>query len=399
MDCSSYKYQMDHTTTCIGKAVPQLQTPAFLVDLKKATKNCQAMKDSCKSLGLAFRPTTSTHRTQEGAKLQTMEPQKRVMCRSLHEVEYLANNGFDDILFGFPLIKQNIPRIMKIAERLSSFHLTVDNWDAVCALKDTTPPSGKAWSVLLMVDAGSKREGVWWEAEDGIKYAQAMKDCKHINFQGVYAFCGNAYQGNHTDVERLRDETIERLLKFVDRLGAIGVKCPTIGLGGTPVCKTSGPNMKKLTDLYAGSYIFNDLQQCTLGTKREDIACTIATRIVGHYPHRKQMLVDCGENGLSTLGNHGQNDKDMCYALVKDEPNYRVRSLYQDVGVVEAISGDLDFKNYPIGSVIQLLPWHVCGTSFLYNKYHVIGYDGTVSQEWRPFDRTLSQEWRPYSTC
>ena len=64
MDCSSYKYQMDHTTTCIGKAVPQLQTPAFLVDLKKATKNCQAMKDSCKSLGLAFRPTTSTHRTQ-----------------------------------------------------------------------------------------------------------------------------------------------------------------------------------------------------------------------------------------------------------------------------------------------------------------------------------------------
>merc|ERR1711887_54291 len=56
MDCSSYQYQMDYTTTCIGKAVPQLQTPAFLVDLKKATKNCQAMKDSCKSLGLAFRP-------------------------------------------------------------------------------------------------------------------------------------------------------------------------------------------------------------------------------------------------------------------------------------------------------------------------------------------------------
>ena len=51
-------------------------------------------------------------------------------------------------------------------------------------------------------------EGVWWEADDGIKYAQNMKDCKHINFQGVYAFCGNAYEGNHADVERLRDETI-----------------------------------------------------------------------------------------------------------------------------------------------------------------------------------------------
>ena len=62
MDCSTYL--MDHTTTCIGKAVPQLQTPAFLVDLRKATKNCQEMKDSCKGLGLSFRPVTSAHRTQ-----------------------------------------------------------------------------------------------------------------------------------------------------------------------------------------------------------------------------------------------------------------------------------------------------------------------------------------------
>ena len=51
-------------------------------------------------------------------------------------------------------------------------------------------------------------EGVWWEADDGIKYAQNMKDCRHINFQGVYAFCGHAYEGTQTDVERIRDETI-----------------------------------------------------------------------------------------------------------------------------------------------------------------------------------------------
>ena len=120
----------------------------------------------------------------------------------------LTNNGADDIPYGFPLIKQNIPRIKKIAERLSPLHLTDDNWDAVCTIKDTLPPNGKKWSGLLMVENGFKRESIWCEAEDGIKYAQNMKDCKHINFQGVYAFCGNAYEGNHADVERLRDETI-----------------------------------------------------------------------------------------------------------------------------------------------------------------------------------------------
>ena len=44
-------------------------------------------------------------------------------------------------------------------------------------------------------------------------------------------------------------------------------------------------------------------------------------------------------------------------------------SLLQDVGVVEAISGDLDYKNYPIGSVIQLLPWHVC---IIFEIHHLV---------------------------
>ncbi|CAL4058736.1 unnamed protein product [Meganyctiphanes norvegica] len=371
------------TTTCIGKAVSELDTPCFLVDLEKVTKNCQSMKDSCKSLELAFRPSTNTHRTLEGSKLQTTD-QKTVMCRSLHEMDHLASNGFDDILYGFPLAKANIPRISKLAEKLTSLHLAVDNCETVCALKETAPPAEKTWSVLLMVDCGAKREGVWWDAEDGVEMVKKMKDCKHITFKGVYAFCGNAYEGTQADLEKARDETIERLLKFVDRLTKIDVKCSTIGLGGTPVCKTSSPNMKKLTELHSGNYIFTDLQQTTLGTKHDDIACSVATRVVGHYPHRKQMLVDCGENGLSTMGNHGHNNKEMGYALVKDDHNLRVGAVYQDLGVVEAVSGDLDFSKYPIGSVVQLLPYHSCGTSLLYKTYHVIDADGKVSQEWNP---------------
>ena len=178
-------------------------------------RDCQTMKNSCKTLGQAFRPTTSTHRTEKDAKLPTIEPQKRVMGRSLNEVEYLTNNGSDDIPYGSLLIKQNLPRIKKIAERLSPLHLTDDNWDAVCTIKDTLPPNGKKWSGLLMVENGFKRESICCEAEDGIKYAQNMKDCKHINFQGVYAFCGNTYEGNHAAVVTLRDETIERLLNFL----------------------------------------------------------------------------------------------------------------------------------------------------------------------------------------
>merc|ERR1739838_687812 len=97
------------SASCIGKSVSELETPCFLVDLEKVTKNCQTMKETCKSLERSFRPVTNTHRTLEGAELQTVEKKKGIMCRSLQEVGHLANNGFDDILFGFPLIKAHMP--------------------------------------------------------------------------------------------------------------------------------------------------------------------------------------------------------------------------------------------------------------------------------------------------
>ena len=42
-----------------------------------------------------------------------------------------------------------------------------------------------------------------------------MKDCKHITFKGVYAFCGNAYEGTESDLEKARDETIGEFYKYL----------------------------------------------------------------------------------------------------------------------------------------------------------------------------------------
>ena len=55
-------------------------------------------------------------------------------------------------------------------------------------------------------------EGVWWEADDSVKFAQNMKDCKYITFKGVYAFCGNVYEGTETGLEKARDETIGKFI-------------------------------------------------------------------------------------------------------------------------------------------------------------------------------------------
>ena len=52
----------------------------------------------------------------------------------------------------------------------------------------------------------------------------------------------------------------------------------------------------------------------------EHAAARVATRIIGHYPHRNQILVDCGFLGISHDG-MGVLDGSVC--VVQDHPNLK----------------------------------------------------------------------------
>ena len=56
----------------------------------------------------------------------------------------------------------------------------------------------KKWSVYLKIDVGYHRAGVPSSDETQIlSIAKALlANCKSIEFQGLYAHCGNSYQGN-----------------------------------------------------------------------------------------------------------------------------------------------------------------------------------------------------------
>jgi D-serine deaminase-like pyridoxal phosphate-dependent protein len=78
---------------------------------------------------------------------------------TLDEAEMYANNGFDDILYGYPLIPFNLPRCYDLLARLEQFHVMVNNYDTVTTLIKTQPPPGKHWSAFIKVDAGNNRGG------------------------------------------------------------------------------------------------------------------------------------------------------------------------------------------------------------------------------------------------
>uniref|UniRef100_A0A4W5K8F5 Uncharacterized protein n=1 Tax=Hucho hucho TaxID=62062 RepID=A0A4W5K8F5_9TELE len=61
--------------------------------------------------------------------------------------------------------------------------------------------------------------------------------------------------------------------------------------------------MAKLSEVHPGNYVFFDVQQSVIGScGLEDVAVRVLCRVIGHSPHRNQLLLDCGWSALRYQG-------------------------------------------------------------------------------------------------
>ena len=95
--------------------------------------------------------------------LQTGGRKSKIVVSTLAEAAFFADAGFDDILYAVPITTDKLPDAAALAQRLTSFHLLVDNADTVRNLLASPGPGGQGggkWSVFIMVDCGYHRDGV-----------------------------------------------------------------------------------------------------------------------------------------------------------------------------------------------------------------------------------------------
>ncbi|PNF15335.1 D-serine dehydratase [Cryptotermes secundus] len=369
----------------LGHPVTSLPTPAFLVDHDKVAKNCNDMLNKCKQLGIKLRAQVKTHKTVEGADLQTGGTRRCIVTSTLHEAEMYANNGFEDILYGYPLIPFHLQRCYDLRSKLQQFHVMVNNCDIVTTLNKTEPPAGKRWSAFIKVDAGNNRAGVCWQNTQAVvDMACQLSDGPHTEFQGLYVHCGNSYSaGNLEQVKTVRDLNVERALHLTQELQQRGITCKNVGIGSTPSCSQEvSTRMSSLTEIHPGNYIFYDSQQESLGScSMDDIAVRVMTRVVSHFPDRGQILIDCGFAALTKQG-YGKISIPG-YAHFQDNPNLKLVDMTQELGKVEAVHGKLDYSQYPIGSILYIYPFHSCATAAMYPVYYV-HHNNCITEKWYP---------------
>lgn len=206
-----------------------------------------------------------------------------------------------------------------------------------------------------------------------------------LNVIGLYTHAGHSYDSRDANVavDFLKLER-DAALDYKKYLAENGVFFDNISIGATPTVMAAGlidrSELDGITELHAGSFVFNDRQQlATQLLDESDLAVTVLCRVASRYPERGNLLMDGGALGFS---------KDVApqggFGTVVGKPNWQIIKLAQEHSVVAGVSAE-DFKHVNVGDVFRVVPNHSCLTAACYEFFVVIeDGDDIVRDVWVP---------------
>lgn len=363
--------------------IEELKTPAFLVDLPKLKTNIRNMQERARMHGVHLRPHVKTHKTAEIARLQIPDAGCGITVSTLAEARFFQKAGFDDITYAFPISPNKMAEAAELTGRLKHFHILLDQLATVAAVEAYGRGNNVCFSVFLKVDCGYHRAGVDPFAPESVQLAEQMQASGHIVFKGILTHAGHSYHcRNPEEISAIARQERDVMVEFADRLKQNGVACETISVGSTPTA-IHAPGWQGVSEIRPGNYAFFDKFQADVGSCRlEEAAATVVTTVVAHYPQRNQMLIDAGALALSKDPGAVHLDDEIVYGAIPGYPLLKITGISQEHGLV-ACDTPIAFNNFPVGSLLQIIPNHSCLTAALFDRYHVVE-NNRIVDEWRP---------------
>eukprot|EP00049_Salpingoeca_infusionum_P002849 m.60531 g.60531 ORF g.60531 m.60531 type:complete len:379 (-) comp11821_c0_seq1:98-1234(-) len=369
----------------MAKHVSDLVTPCVLVYESIAQRNANTMLKRAETLGVKIRPHVKTHKTIEGALMQTGGRASGIVVSTLAEATFFQENGFTDILYAVALGLDKLPAIIALFKQDPTFQVLVDNTTAIeslCCRLDAAKYS-QPMQVWLKVDCGYGRAGVR-DPTQLVHLAKTVDGCKQLQLKGCYTHGGMAYHASTVaSVQEASIKERDGVVRGATAIRASGLDVSEVAVGSTPTCSHPPPDgLDGITEIHPGNYFFYDAMQVRISScKLSDIAVTIQTRVIGTYPDRNEFLIDAGFTALSAQG------ADTGYGMIKGfEDTLRIKSLSQESGVVCMVNADepMDFQRFSLGALVEIYPHHSCAACCMHAIYNVVDDEGNVTATWKP---------------
>ncbi len=354
-----------------------------MVDLAKLKTNIRRMQARAAKLGVRLRPHVKTHKTAEIARLQVSDMASGITVSTLAEAHFFQRAGFEDITYAFPITPNKLDEAADLTRRLKHFHLLVDQFATAGAVSAYGRDNHVSFSVFLKVDCGYHRAGVDPTLPDSVRLVEAIQSSPQLSFKGILTHAGHSYHcRDREEITAVARQERNVMVEFAERLKKSGIVCETVSVGSTPTA-VHAPGWQGVTEIRPGNYAFFDKFQADIGScSLAEAAATVLTTVVAHYPQHNQLLIDAGALALSKDPGAVHIDDRIVYGAVTGNPGLKLFSISQEHGLITS-QQPIAFNDFPVGSLIQIIPNHSCLAAALFDRYHVVEGNRVVD-EWRP---------------
>jgi D-serine deaminase-like pyridoxal phosphate-dependent protein len=366
----------------------ELDTPCLILDKSLLEKNCFKARKKCLELNTILRPHVKTPKSIEIAKIALDNQEGPITVSTLNEAEYFASAGFKDILYAVCIIPKKLKRLNFIQQKYSCMiRMVIDSVFVAQEILNYSKLHNANFEILIEIDCGEGRSGLFHQDQKIRDISRVFVENDQTNLIGVLTHAGHSYSTKDKN-EILSISNIERAeaLASIKNFSNFNKMSPVISVGSTPTMFLAS-NLDGISEIRAGIYMFWDLAQASRGIcKIEEIAISVLASVIGHNHQRKRIIIDAGSLALSKDVSANNFMKEAGYGLVCNPDTgipfdgLNVSEVHQEHGSIDLESTDW-FENFPIGSLVRILPNHACLTCAAHEKYNVLENE-QITESW-----------------
>jgi D-serine deaminase-like pyridoxal phosphate-dependent protein len=368
----------------------QLETPCLILDKGKLEKNIKKMHEHLARRGVPLRLHVKTAKCMEAVKMALEGQVKSITVSTLKEAEYFFKEGIQDILYAVGIAPVKLTHVAGLRAKGADIKIILDSTEQAQAVVTKGQELGITFPVLIEIDSDGHRAGVAPDDPLLIEIGRFLHHEKGAELKGVMTHAGAAYDcGTTTEIRKVAAQEREAAVKCAGRLRQAGLPCPIISIGSTPTAWFA-EDFSGITEVRAGVYLFQDLVIAGLNVcKVEDIAVSVLASVIGHQKQKGWVLIDAGWMALSRDRGTAHQAVDQGYGLVcrldgRPLNDFIVSATNQEHGIIIKRGGrGLDFKDFPIGSFVRILPNHACATAAMFDRYQVVNGTTEIIDTWQ----------------
>lgn len=360
-----------------GATIDELATPCLLIDLDRMDANIARWQREVADTGARLRPHVKTHKSLAVAQRQMEAGATGIAVAKTAEAEIFAQGGFNDIVVAYPVVgEEKWRRLALMAAQGVRIGVNVDHEIGARGLSAAAAAAGAVIEIHLDVDTGFHRGGIDAADVEALRrLGDLVAGLPGLRLVGVTTHRNVFFTG--ADEMTIREAGVaegEMMVGLAEDLRGSGLDIVDVSGGGTATGRPMA-TVPGVTEVRAGTYIFQDLMQLGLGAAQEDelalsVLCTVVSRGADGA-----VTVDGGTKTFS--GDRAIGDDTLQAPIARAVDGGTILERLTEEHGMGRIGGD----ELRVGDRVAFHPTHVCTAVNLADELYAMR-EGVVEHVW-----------------